>query len=170
MFRGMIDEAKAAVHEVMARVATRAVIGVVFMVAIGFAIAALTMQLVDRFGGVTASWIIAGGFAVLGLIGLAIANVHDRRQDERKLEDERQAEAASPSMGEATSKAAMQLPLALVGSLLTTASGFISPLTLLRFLGRNAALVAFGSMLAVLLWPQSSRDEEPVVPAAEPAE
>ena len=50
MFSGMIDEAKAAVQELLARVATRAAIGVVFMIAIGFAIAALTMQLVDRFG------------------------------------------------------------------------------------------------------------------------
>lgn len=170
MFRGIIDEAKAAAQELLARVATRAAIGAVFMIAIGFAIAALTMQLVARFGGVTASWMIAAGFALLGLVGLAASNFHDTRLEERKIEEEQQAEAAAPGMSEATSQAAMQLPLALVGSILTSTSGFISPLTVLRFLARNVALVAFGGILAVLLWPQRTTAEDPVVPAAEPAE
>lgn len=170
MFRGMIDEAKAAAHEILARVATRAAIGVVFLVAIGFAVAAMTMQLVDRFGAVTATWMLAAAFAVIGLVGLVGAKMHDNRQEERKAEEEKQAEAASPSMSEATTTAAMQLPLALVGSLLTSTSSFISPLTLLRFLARNAALVAFAGMLAMLLWPQRSASDEAVQPVADPAE
>lgn len=170
MFRGIIDEAKAAVHDMLARVATRAAIGVVFLVAIGFAIAALTLQLVERFGAVTASWIVAAGFAAIGLIGLVAAKMHDNRQQERKAEEEQKAEAEEPSLKSATSSAAVQLPVALVGSLLTTTSGFISPLTVLRFLARNAALVAFGGILAVLLWPQRGAIGDPVRPVVEPAE
>lgn len=171
MFRGMIDEAKAAANELIARVATRVAIGVVFLVAIGFAVAALTMQLVARYGAINASWMIAAAFAVLGLIGLIAAKVHDSRQDVRKVEEEQKAEAAAPTMAEATTTAAMQLPLALVGSLLTTTGGFISPLTVLRFLARNKALVAFGGILAVLLWPQPHAGGDAAHDAvAEPAE
>lgn len=170
MFQGMIDEVKASVQELVTRVATRAAIGVVFLVAIGFAVAALTMQLVNHFGGITASWMLAAGFAVVGLVGLVAAKMHDNRQEERKQEEEQQAEAASPSMAGATSEAAMQLPIALIGSLLTTTSGFISPLTVLRFLARNAALVAFGGILAVLLWPQKNVADAAVQPVPEPAE
>jgi len=170
VFAGIIDDAKAAVHELIARVATRAAIGIVFLIAIGFAVAALTMQLVERFGAVTATWIVAAAFAVLGLIGLAASKIHDSRVEERKIEEEQKAEAASPSMSEATSKAAMQLPLALVGSILTSTSGFVSPLSVLRFLARNAALVLFGGILAVLLWPQHGAGDDAVRPVAEPAE
>lgn len=170
MFRGLIDDVKAAAANVVARIATRAAIGVVFLVAIGFAVAAITLHLVDRFGGITASWILAVGFAVIGVIGITAAKVHDNREQERKAEEERQAEAEGPSMAQATSQAAKQLPLALVGSLLTTTSGFVSPLTLLRFIGRNAALVAFGGILAVLLWPQRSAADDVMARPYEPAE
>lgn len=171
MFSGLIDEVKAAAHELLARVATRAAIGVVFLIAVGFAVAALTMQLVERFGAVTASWMIAAAFAILGLVGLAAAYLHDSRVEVRKAEEEQRAEAEPSSVGEAASKAAAQLPLALVGSLLTTTSGFISPLAVLRFLGRNAALVAFAGILAVLFWPQPAESEAPPgEPLADPAE
>ena len=168
MFQGIIDDAKAAANEMLARVATRAAIGVVFLVAIGFAIAGLTMLLVDRYGAITASWVLAGGFAAIGLIGLVAANMHDNRQEERKAEEEKLAAEAEPSPTMADATSAAKIPLALVGSLLTSTSGFISPTTVLRFLARNAALVAFAGLLAMVLWPQSTDDT--VQPVVEPAE
>lgn len=167
MFRGMIDEIKSAASEVAARIATRAAIGVVFMVAIGFAVAAITLQLVERFGGITASYIIAAVFALLGLLGVVVARVHDSKVEERKVEEEKQAEA-EPSLSKATSEAAMHLPLALIGSVLTSTSGFISPLTVLRFAARNAALLVFGGILTLILWPQNKVDVAP--PLVDPAE
>jgi hypothetical protein len=139
------------------------------VVAIGFAVAAVTMQLIDRFGAIQASWIIASGFLVLGLIGLAFAWWHDRPTDQSPTEVKPEV-AASASADEATLPANMQLPLALVGSLLTTSSSFISPLTLLRFLGRNAALVTFAALLALVLWPQRPESGDAPGPVAEPAE
>lgn len=159
MFQGIIDDAKSAANEILSRVATRAAIGVVFLVAVGFATAGLTLWLVDRFGGITASWILAAAFAAIGLIGLIAAKMHDSRQEERKAEEERLAAEAEPPPTMADATTAMKIPLALVGSLLTTTSSFISPVTLLRFLARNAALVAFTGLLAMVLWPQAPADD-----------
>ena len=169
MFQGIIDDVKSAASEMLARVATRAAIGVVFLMAIGFAIAGLTAWLVDRLGAIKASWILAALFAAIGVIGLVAARMHDSRQEERKAEEERLAAEAEPAPSMTDFTSAAKIPLALVGSLLTTTSGFISPTTVLRFLARNAALVAFTGLLAVVLWPHTDADDT-VQRVPEPAE
>jgi hypothetical protein len=151
VFRGLIDDAKSAVGDVVARYATRAAIGVVFAVAIGFAVSAIVMQLVDRFGAIPALWMIAGGFAVIGIVAVVLEGLREKQQDTADKEAEKHD--TEQVAGSAASEAAMQLPIALLGSLLSGPAGPISALSIMRFLGRNLPLVVLMIGIGMLVWP-----------------
>lgn len=152
MFRGLIDDAKIAAGDVAARFATRAAVAALFIVAVGFALAAITVQLVNHFGAITAYAMIAGVFAGLGLIGIVALNVREAKQDESDVK----AEAADTAdvASSAAAEAAVQLPIALLGSLLASPAGPASAMGLLRFIGRNFALIVLLGLLAIVLWPR----------------
>lgn len=65
MFAGLVNQAKAAASGFVLKYVARASVAVPFIIAIGFAIAATTMMLVQRFGHLTAYWIMAGALAVI---------------------------------------------------------------------------------------------------------
>ena len=45
-----------------------------FIIALGFALAAITVMLVERFGHVMAYWMVAGGLAAIGIVAAAAAS------------------------------------------------------------------------------------------------
>jgi hypothetical protein len=61
MFRGLINDAKSAVGNLVLKYVARASVAVPFVIAVGFAVAAIASMLVERFGAVTGYWIVAGG-------------------------------------------------------------------------------------------------------------
>ena len=63
MFQGLINNAKSAVSGLVLKYVARASVAVPFVIALGFALAAITVMLVNRFGQITAYWTIAGGLA-----------------------------------------------------------------------------------------------------------
>ena len=52
MFQGLINNAKSAVSGVVLKYVARASVAVPFVIALGFALAAITVMLLDRFGQV----------------------------------------------------------------------------------------------------------------------
>jgi hypothetical protein len=54
VFRGLISDAKAAAGAVIVKYVARASVAIPFLIAAGFATAALTVLLVDRYGPQTA--------------------------------------------------------------------------------------------------------------------
>lgn len=170
MFRGLIDDAKIAAGDAAARFATRAAVAALFIVAVGFALAAITVQLVDQFGAITAYSMIAGAFAGFGLIGIVALNVREAKQHESDVK----AEAADTAnvASSAAAEAAVQLPIALLGSLLASPAGPASVMGLLRFIGRNFALIVLLGLLAIVLWPRKdvASDAAEATPDPQPAE
>ena len=79
MFQGIINNAKAAAGSMVAKYAVRASVAVPFIVALGFGTAAVTLMLIERFGHQNAYFMVASGFAVIGLLaGLIVrAKEHD---------------------------------------------------------------------------------------------
>ena len=65
MFSGLIREAKEAASGLLLKYVARASVAVPFAIALGFALAATTVMLVQTFGQVTAYWIMAAGLAVV---------------------------------------------------------------------------------------------------------
>ena len=81
MFQGLINDAKSAVGSLVAKYLARASVAVPFVVALGFATAAITFTLVEKFGAITAYWIVAGGFTLIGLIATLAVTVKEQEEE-----------------------------------------------------------------------------------------
>ena len=68
MFAGLISQAKSAAIHLVLKYVARASVAVPFVIASGFALAAVTVMLVERFGHILATGWFAGGLALIGVI------------------------------------------------------------------------------------------------------
>ena len=80
MFRGLVNDAKAALSSLVLKYLARASVAAPFLISLGFALAATTLTLIERFGSLAAYRIMAGGLAVVGI--LAAVLVSAKEQDE----------------------------------------------------------------------------------------
>ena len=162
MLRGAINNAASAAGALLAGYVARVAVAVPFIIGFGFATAALSLLLVDRFGPRNAYLMIAGIFALFGLAGALIVS---GREHGEKVEPEAKTDAsrtASKLVAEETSAtAASALPFAVLGTVLSTL-GPAPFLSLLGILGRNLPLVMLLGAAGVLVWPKS----EPGIAAA----
>lgn len=169
MFRGLIDDAKSAATEVATRIATRAAIGVLFLLALGFGLAAITAMLVNEFGAVAAYWTVAAVFAALTVIGYVAVKWRDSSHE--RADADAEAHDTAHVRNSAAAQAAVQLPIALAGSLLTSSAGPVSIFGMMRFLGRNISLVVLLGLIGMLFWPTNgTAARRSKVPPPQPAE
>jgi hypothetical protein len=160
MFRALINDAKAAATSVVAKYLARASVAVPFLIAAGFAIAAITHMLIQRFGAVLGCWLLAAGFTLIGVVATLLVKVKEHEEEVA----EQQAEAADTAdvANEAAAQALMQAPLALVGGLLSTPLGPKSIANGAKLILRNLPLVVLLGLIALLFWPT-----QPTAAAAE---
>lgn len=157
MFAGLINQAKSAASDLALKYLARASVAVPFVIALGFALAAITVMLVERFGQVMAYWMVAGGLAIIGVIAAAVVSV--KEQDEEEAEQAAQDADTGEVVSEATAQAVVQTPIALLGGLFSLPGGPASVLSIARVLGRNFPLVLLLVMIGALFWP--SEDAQP---------
>jgi hypothetical protein len=156
MFEGLINNAKSAVSGLVLKYVARASVAVPFLIALGFALAAITVMLVDRFGHITAYWAVAGGLALVGVMAAVIVSARER--DEEVAEQVAEKTDTEEVIGTAAAQAIVQTPIALLGALLTS-----SPATAIggvRLLARNLPLVLLLVMIGSLFWPTTQPDED----------
>jgi hypothetical protein len=151
VFAGLINQAKSAASGLILKYLARASVAVPFVVALGFAVAAVTVMLVERFGQVTAYWMVAGGLAAIGLVAAMVVSVKEQEEEEA----EQLAEEADTAevVTEAAAQAVVQTPVALLGALFSLPGGASSALSVVRVLGRNFPLVLLLVMIGALFWP-----------------
>ena len=157
MFAGLINHAKAAASHLVLKYVARASVAIPFVIAVGFAIAALAVMLVERFGHATAYWIMAGGLAVVGVIAAIVVSV--KEHEEEAAEEVTEQNATSAVVGEATAEAMLQAPIALIGALVTAPGGITTVLKVARVLGRNYPLVLLLVMIGALFYPSAKEEE-----------
>jgi hypothetical protein len=162
VFRGLISDAKAAAGAVIVKYVARASVAIPFVIAVGFAIAALTVMLVERYGAQTAYWLLAGAFTLIGAVAMLAVTV--KEQEEEIAE----AEAVAADTPEVAKEVALQAPLALLSGLLATPMGPTSALGIARLLGRNLPLVLLLVIAGFLLWPSEPKPEEGEADTAAP--
>ena len=163
MFRGLISDAKAAAGAVIVKYVARASVAIPFLIAAGFATAALTVMLVDRYGAQTAYWLVAGAFTLIGAVAVLVVTV--KEQEEEVAE----ADAVAGDTPEVAKEVAAQAPLALLSALLASPMGPTSALGIARLLGRNLPLVLLLVIAGFLLWPSEPKpDSEADAAAPEP--
>ena len=117
MFRGLISDAKSSTGSLIGKYLARASVAVPFVVALGFATAAITLMLVNRFGCIAAFWMVAGGFA---LIGLAASRVVTVKEHEEELADKQAENHDTGVATQAAAQVAVQVLMTLAGTLLST--------------------------------------------------
>jgi hypothetical protein len=151
MFRGLINDAKSAAGAMIGKYVARASVAVPFIIAAGFAVAAITLLLVDRFGAIRAYFMVAGGFTAIGIIAGLAVKVKER---EEEAADAQVAEADTSAVAsEAATQAAMQAPLALLGALFSTPLGPSAAANGVKLLARNLPLVVLLVLIGALFWP-----------------
>jgi hypothetical protein len=163
MFAGLINHAKAAASGLVLKYVARASVAVPFVIALGFALAAITVMLVQRFGHVTAYWLVAGGLAAIG-IAAAIA-VGVKEHEEEVAEQQAEQSGTEEVISDATAQAMMQAPLALLGAVFTMPGGATTALQAARILGRNYPLVLLLVLIGALFWPTQTTAEDAVAGA-----
>jgi hypothetical protein len=155
MFQGLINNAKSAVSGLVLKYVARASVAVPFVIALGFALAAITVMLVDRFGHITAYWAVVGGLALVGAMAAIIVSAKER--EEQVAEQVAERTDTEEVVGDAAAQAIVQTPIALLGALFTS-----SPATALggvRLLARNLPLVLLLLMIGSLFWPTQLEKE-----------
>lgn len=153
MFAGLINQAKSAVSRVVLQYAARASVAVPFVIALGFALAAIAVMLVERFGHVAGYWMMAGGLAAIGVIAWIVVSVKEHEEEVAEQTDE-QADTH-----EVISGATAQAMAPLVGTLLSAPGGAASVFKVARVLGRNFPLVLLLVAIGALFWPTDTTDD-----------
>jgi Na+/melibiose symporter-like transporter len=151
MFRGLINDARSAVGSLAAKYLARASVAAPFVIAIGFALAAITLMLIERLGAIAAYWIMAGGLAAVGLMAAFIVSV--KEQKEELAEQQAEQEDTETVATDAAAQAIVQTPIALLGALFTMPGGPTTALSIARLLGRNWPLVLLLVATSMLFWP-----------------
>jgi hypothetical protein len=59
----------------------RALVAVSFLIAAGFAVAALTVMLAERFGHIVAYCLVAGGLAIFGIIASIVVSAKEHEEE-----------------------------------------------------------------------------------------
>lgn len=101
---------------VLIGVLARASVALPFVMALGFALAAVTVTLVERYGQVMAYRMVAGSLAIIGVVAAAVVSVKEQEEDE--AEQAAQDADTGEVVSEATAQAVVQTPIALLGALL----------------------------------------------------
>jgi hypothetical protein len=167
VFAGLINQAKSAASGLVLKYLARASVAVPFVVALGFAVAAITVMLVDRFGQITAYWMLAGGLAAIGLVAAMVVSV--KEQEEEEAEQLAEETDTAEVVTEAAAQAVVQTPIALLGALFSMPGGASSALSVVRVLGRNFPLVLLLVMIGALFWPtEETSPPDPDVSARKP--
>jgi hypothetical protein len=150
MFRGLINDAKAAAGSLVGKYLMRVSVAVPFIVAIGFGIAATTVFLVDKLGSLYAYLTIGGAFTLIGLMAALVVSVKEQEEAaETKVEATDTASVAT----DAAAQAAVQAPLALLGTLFATPAGPAMLAGGTKALARNIPLVVLLALIGMLFWP-----------------
>jgi hypothetical protein len=158
LFVGLINDAKAAVSHLVLRYVARASVAIPFVLALGFAVGAIAVMLVERFGHVTGYWIMAGGLAAIGIVAAIAVSVkeHEEEAADQKAEQADTGEV----MSDAAAEAMVQAPLALLGALFSAPGSAAGAFKIARVLGRNFPLVLLLVMIGALFWPTDRQDSE----------
>ena len=149
MFAGLINQAKSGASHLVLKYVARASVAVPFVIAAGFALAAVTVMLVERFGHVMAYWLVAVGLAMIGVIASIVVSV--KEHEEEVVEQQAAKTDIEELVSDATALA--QTPIALLGALLTMPGGAAGALSAVRQLARNLPLVVLLVVIGALLWP-----------------
>ena len=81
MFAGLINRAKGAASGLVLKYLARASVAIPFVIALGFALAASSAMVVQRFGYVFGCWIMAGALTLIGVIATIAVSIKEQEEN-----------------------------------------------------------------------------------------
>lgn len=172
MFGWLFRQAQETVETTIDYAIARVVVALPFIVAAGFAIAALTLFLIRSLGGEAATLIMAAAFTVVGLI--AMATVHARASRQNASSQGGGSAEPGGQTTDATGSETSALGLdtrdreAMLAAL--TAVGPMALPHLLRLVFRNIPILAAGAAAIYVLARSATAPEPESAPRVAPAE
>ena len=145
MFGKLVSYATSGVTNLISKYAIRASVLIPFLFAFAFALAALTVMLIDTFGYRDAYLLLAAGFGAFGVISLIAVWLRERNEEQDAVGVNAGSVAAVAGTAVETGK---QIPAALAGGASDAASSFRN---LVNLASRNWPLVIAASIAAILL-------------------
>ena len=164
MFGKLIHDAQSAADSVLVKQANRAIVALPFLIAVGFATAAIGVKLVQEYGYFETCMLLAGGFAAIGLLAALI--VRSKETSTVATEAKVAAGETKDTFAEAAGVAAAEAP-AILATLLAAVGGPTTLLGVARIAGRNLPLLLLLAGIAALLWPQTVSQQNGAEAAAE---
>jgi hypothetical protein len=156
VFRTLINKAKSKLTGFALSYLEWAAVGVPFILAVGFALAAIHAMLIEHFGRVVANWAMAGGLVAIGAGGALALKASEKHWTAAEGD-------SHPSMLSSLSPAPASGLIHAVPIALNLVSGlWTKPSRLGRLARGHAPLLAFGALIALLFWPTPiERSTEP---------
>jgi len=84
VFAGLVNQAKGAATGLVLKYLTRTSVAIPFVIALGFAMAAISMLAVQRFGYVFGYWIMAASLTLIGVIATIAMAVKEQKEENNK--------------------------------------------------------------------------------------
>ena len=156
MFDSLLRRAQVTVDNAIDQAINRVIVTTPFVIAAGFGTAALTVRMTRMFGDEMGYLIVAGIFAVIGLIVAAIVSIPRSRPAEVAGE----AAAPEPEADPVKAAEAERKGAAIDSELMNTALKTMAPIALpviLRIFGRNLPLIAaiLGAIFVMTRTPEA---------------
>jgi hypothetical protein len=155
MLRELINDAKTAAASLVATYLARASVVVPFIAAAGFATAAITFLLVERFGPIAGCAVVAAGFTVIGMVATLLVTIKEQ-EEAAEAEAEAEEENAVTSAIDAVEQVVTQSPIELAGALLLSTP--LGPRLLAagaNAAGRNLPILVLIVLISTLLWTEN---------------
>ena len=149
MFGKLLGYATSGITNLLVKYAVRASVAIPFVFAFAFGLAGLTVVLIDAFGYRDAYFLLAGGFAALGVLAALAVWLKERSEESAASDDSGTAGAVAATAADT----AKQLPAAIAAGTSGASTGFRDLATLAS---RNWPLViAAGIALLILGAPET---------------
>lgn len=166
MFESLLVPVARAVESAIARYAIWVAVAVLFLIAAGFATAALAIYLVELYGALLAYTLMALLFVALGTVGAAVAQIILAPPQAEPMETESDAETAEAEETGTGAVANVPLPPEFVMAALSSAAPAAAPV-IARSILRNLPLLIVVAILAYL-FSLTAGSEEPAEQTAAP--
>ena len=143
MFEPLLERAKERVTNSFEKLVARGVVAIPFLIALGFATAALTVKVIELWGAAVGCLVVSALYLVAATVLAAFFLGKEEREDEEVEAAQQQAEQASSLLSLLQTD-----PLAALSALGTNVS-------ILRMLGRNSPLLLMVLVVGIYLWARS---------------
>jgi len=84
VFADLIKRVKGAITGLVLKYVARASVAIPFVIALGFALAAISVLVVQRFGDVFGYWMMAASLALVGVIATIAVAIKEQKEENKK--------------------------------------------------------------------------------------